>query len=367
MPPILYSSIFKELTKRVQLRIDEASRQNKLLFDTPVYENYMTWDIPTVGLNFEEIIGKYSLSIAATTIDENSKEPIRGPQGLSTLSAKNLTHAHSYPLMVQEYRKILELLNSSFLPDQKKKNELMRIMFGAVKDAVEGVQARLDMIFLGALSNEGIYNINADNNPEGIKTSINYQMPDSNKGVATIEWVQSNIDTVDPFEDIQSIVDAAQNIKLSEIWISQAKLSFITKAKKLKQVIFGTDKSNSPILLSQLNSFMESNELPKFKVIRRQTNVRLPDGSLKTISPFNGKNLVFVPEGKLGVIKNSYTDNELRQEDDITYSNYGRIRIAQWGVGEKQNSNQTDFIKAEVIALPVFTSINGIFSLKTEK
>ena len=367
MPPILYSSIFGGLTKRVQIRIDEASRQNKLLFDLPVYENYLPWDIPTVGLNFEEIIGKYSLSIAAATIDENAKEPIRGPQGLSTLSAKNLTHAHSFPLTVQEYRKVLELINSRFLNDQQKNNELMRIMFGTVKDAVEGVQAKLDMIFLGALSNEGIYNINADNNPEGIKTSIDYQMPESNKGVATIEWVESNVNTVDPFEDIQGVVDAAQNIKLSEIWISQAKLSFILKSKKLKQVIFGVDKSNSPLLLSQLNGFMESNELPKFKVIRRQTNVRLQDGSLKTISPFNGKNLVFVPEGKLGVIKNSYTNSELKPDDGVTYSNYGRIRIAQWGVGEKQNSNQTDFIKAETIALPVFNSINGIFSLKTEK
>lgn len=367
MKPFLYSSIFGELTKRVQIRIDEASRQNKLLFDNPIYENYMTWDTPTIGFNFEEIIGKYNLSIAATTIDSDSKEPIRDPKGLSTLQAKNLTHSHTFPMLIQDYRKVLELINSNFISDQQRKQELMKIMFGNVEDAVNGVQAKLDMIFLGALSNEGNYSIDKINNPEGIVTNINYKMPSSNKGIATIEWIDSNIDKVDPYEDVQKIVDAAQDkIKLAEIWISQQKLSYILKTKKLKQVIFGVDKKDSPLFLSELNSFMERNDLPVFKVIRRQTSIKQTDGTLKTLNPFNGKNLVFVPAGNLGVIKNSFTNNELKPESDITYSNYGRIRISQWGVGEKQNSNQTEFIKAETIALPVFNAINAIYSLKTE-
>lgn len=367
MSPVLYSSIFGGLTKTVQVVIDETSRLNKKFFDTPIYERYMTWDTPSIKLNFEEIIGKYNLSIAEYIVDKNSKKSIRDLKELGDILARNLTHVHSFPLPEQEYRKILGLLSNNFIKDSQKRDELMKIMMNTVKDAVDGVQAKLDMIFLGSLSNEGIYNIDDSNNLESIKTSINYQMPDSNKGRATIEWTEANINTVDPFEDIQSIVAAAQNTKLAEIWISQARLSYLLKSKKFKQVIFGTDKRDSPLLITELNSFMERNGLPKFNVIQRQVAVRKSDGSIKTISLFNDKNLVFVPEGKLGVIKNSYTNNELMPEEGVTYSNYGRIRISQWGVGVKQNSNQTDFIKAETIALPVFNSINGIYSLKTEK
>jgi hypothetical protein len=35
-------------------------------------------------------------------------------------------------------------------------------------------------------------------------------------------------------------------------------------------------------------------------------------------------------------------------------------------VGEVQNSNGVEFTKAEVLALPVITAINGIYSLRVE-
>ena len=67
MNEVYYSSIFRELTKEVQVRIDAASELRKRLFDQSVYERFLDWDTPTVGLNFEEIIGSYNLSVAAAT------------------------------------------------------------------------------------------------------------------------------------------------------------------------------------------------------------------------------------------------------------------------------------------------------------
>ena len=78
MPPVIHSSIFGELTKNVQARIDAASELNKRIFDNVVYRNYLGWDTPTIGLDFEELIGKYNLTVAAATIGENAKEPILG-------------------------------------------------------------------------------------------------------------------------------------------------------------------------------------------------------------------------------------------------------------------------------------------------
>ena len=73
-----YSSIFGNLTKQIQLRFDAVSRLHKQLFDNVFYERFFTWDYPTIGLDFEEIKGKYNVSIAASTIDRNSKEPVIG-------------------------------------------------------------------------------------------------------------------------------------------------------------------------------------------------------------------------------------------------------------------------------------------------
>lgn len=368
MEDFIYSSIFGEHTRQTQLRFDAASRLNKQIFDNVFYSGLFSWDIPTIGLDFNEIIGEYNLTVSAATIDPNGKEPVRVPYGLETLAEKVLKHAHTYAFPIQEYRRILQILDSRSVSDEIRKQQLVQLMWGGVTDAVAGVEAVIDKIILGALSNEGIFTFNASNNPEGgVKTTIDYKMPDSNKMVATVPWIEANISTVDVFGDIQEMYNAAYGkTTLEEIWVSQEKLWYILRASKLKLSIFGNDRQTTPLTLAQLNAFMQSNGMPVFRVIRRNMMIQGQDGSLTPLTPWNGKNVVFVPSGELGVIKNAYADSELRPEPTVAYSNYGRIRVSQWGVGETQASNGVEFVKAEALALPVITAINGIYSLKVE-
>lgn len=363
----VYSSIFGELTKEVQIRIDAATELRKRLFDQNIYERYLDWDVPTIGLNFEELIGQYNLSVAAATLDSKGKEPILGTEGLETLKQKVLTHQMSYSMPIEEYRKVLQILDSRMLTDDQKTQQLINLMWNNVSTVVKSVQSKLDIIFLGALSNKGVFTFNANNNPEGgVRGIIDYKMPPENIASVTLDWTDTNKDNVDPFEDIQGIVDAAQDkVTFDKILMSPSRLSYLLKSRKMKQVIFGTDKSGTPLLMSGLNEFLRSNDLPVIETVRRITRIQ-DNGKLSEYKPWNDKNIVFVPAGKLGVIKNAYADNELRQEPGVTYSNYGRIRISQWGKGETDNSNGVEFTKAQSLSLPVLTEINGIYSLTVE-
>lgn len=363
----VYSSIFGELTKEVQIRIDAATELRKRLFDQNIYERYLDWDVPTIGLNFEELIGQYNLSVAAATLDSKGKEPILGTEGLETLKQKVLTHQMSYSMPIEEYRKVLQILDSRMLTDDQKTQQLINLMWNNVSTVVKSVQSKLDIIFLGALSNKGVFTFNANNNPEGgVRGIIDYKMPPENIASVTLDWTDANKDNVDPFEDIQGVVDAAQDkVTFDKILMSPARLSYLLKSRKMKQVIFGTDKSGTPLLMSGLNEFLRSNDLPVIETVRRITRIQ-DNGKLSEYKPWNDKNIVFVSAGKLGVIKNAYADNELRQEPGVTYSNYGRIRISQWGKGETDNSNGVEFTKAQSLSLPVLTEINGIYSLTVE-
>ena len=363
----VYSSIFGELTKEVQIRIDAATELRKRLFDQNIYERYLDWDVPTIGLNFEELIGQYNLSVAAATLDSKGKEPILGTEGLETLKQKVLTHQMSYSMPIEEYRKVLQILDSRMLTDDQKTQQLINLMWNNVSTVVKSVQSKLDIIFLGALSNKGVFTFNANNNPEGgVRGIIDYKMPPENIASVTLDWTDTNKANVDPFEDIQGVVDAAQDkVTFDKILMSPARLSYLLKNRKMKQVIFGTDKSGTPLLMSGLNEFLRSNHLPVIETVRRITRIQ-DNGKLSEYKPWNDKNIVFVPAGKLGVIKNAYADNELRQEPGVTYSNYGRIRISQWGKGETDNSNGVEFTKAQSLSLPVLTEINGIYSLTVE-
>lgn len=367
MAELFYSSIFGELTKQVQIRIDAASELRKRLFDQNIYERYLDWDTPTIGLNFEELIGQYNLSVAAATLDSKGKEPIMGTEGLETLKQKVLTHQMSYSMPIEEYRKVLQILDSRMLTDSQKTQQLINLMWNNVTKVVNSVQSKLDIIFLGALSNKGVFTFDSTNNPEGgVRGNIDHKMPSENIASVTKNWTAANKDSVDCFEDIQAILDAAQDkVTFDKILLSQSRLSYILRNSKMKLVVFGQDKSSTPLLLSNLNEFMRQNGFPVFEVIKRTTRIQ-NNGKLTEYTPWNDKNIVFVPAGKLGVIKNSYADNELRQEPGVTYSNYGRIRISQWGKGETDNSNGVEFTKAQSLSLPIITEINGIYSLTVE-
>lgn len=368
MAEFVYSSLFGDLVRQTKARFDAASKLRKELFDQVIFEKYLDWDAPTIGLNFEEIMGKYNITIAAPTIGDNSNEPVIGTEGLETFANKVFLHALSRSLTVQEYRKVLAILDSKSISDEAAKRELVNIMWGVVGDVVNAVRAKIDMIFLGSLSNEGVFEFTDDNNPEGgVRCKIDFNQPDSNIASAKLQWINANIETVDCLEDIQGILDAAENkVKIDKILLAPSKVSYMLRTKKLKMAVFGNDRQSTPLTLANLNAFLSQNEMPTIEKIRRICRVK-QGKTFREITPFNSKNLVFIPSGKLGVVKNAYADNELKQEAGVAYSNYGRIRVSQWGVGEKENSRQTEFTKAQSLSLPVVTEFNGIYTLKTEE
>ena len=368
MPQFLFSSLYGELTRNVQVRFDKASELHKRLFDNVIFEKYLDWDVPTIGLDFEELIGKYNITVAAPTIGDESKEAILGSEGLETVKERILNHALTLPMTIQNYRKILQILDSKSLPDSAKNEQLIKLMWGDVTTVVNAVLAKLDILFLRPLSNEGKVEIDDNINPEGgVRGTIDFNQPAENIASSKTEWTDGNIETVDCFEDIQAIIDAAQDkVTFSKVLCSQSRISYMCRSKKMKQMIWGTDKSSKMVQLKDINAYMEENSYPIFEPIRRQ--VRIQKGTQRIpYTPWNEKNMVFIPDGKLGLVKNAWSNNELKPEQGVAYSNYGRIRVSQWGVGESQGSNGVEFTKAESLSLPVITEMNGIYTLKTQQ
>lgn len=367
MPQFQFSSIFGELTRNVQIRFDAASELHKKLFDNVIFEQYLDWDTPSIGLSFEELVGQYGITVAAPTIGDQSKEAIMSTEGLQTLGEKVLHHALTRPMTIQDYRKVLQILDSKSLPDKEKTQRLINLMWGEVQEPVKSVLAKLDMIFLTSLSGEGKFTLDSTTNPEGgVRGTISYNQPAENIATSRTAWTSANLSTVDCFEDIQGIIDAAQDsVVFKKILLAPALISYMCRTTNIKKMIWGSDKASKIVQLRELNEYMESNNFPVFEPIRRQT--RIQNGTTKTVyTPWKTANMVFVPEGKLGLVKNAYTNSELKQEPGVAYSNYGRIRVSQWGVGETQGSNGVEFTKAEAFALPVITEMNGIYTLKTQ-
>ncbi len=80
-----------------------------------------------------------------------------GTEGLETLKEKVLTHQMSYSMPIEDYRKVLQILDSRMLTDDQKTQQLINLMWNNVTKVVNSIQSKLDIIFLGALSNKGVF------------------------------------------------------------------------------------------------------------------------------------------------------------------------------------------------------------------
>lgn len=370
MAEFKYSSLFGQLTEMIQLYFDAVSEKKKNLFDNVQITKFCDWDTPSESFDFEEIIGKYNITVAAPTIGLGSKEPVLGSEGLETFKEQVLHHAIDLPMTERDQRKLLSIMSSGLLTDDVKKRKLVDLMFGDVKTVVGSVYSKLDMIFLGALSNEGVFELNNTNNPEGgVRGTIDYNQPAENIASAITQWTEANIETVDCFEDIQGIIDSASDkVNFAKILLSPAKLSYMLRSKKMKQLIWGTDRQAKMVTMKDVNDYLSTNDFPILEPIRRI--VRIQNGrSYSELTPWNTKNIVFVPEGKLGIIKNALDGTELKgvmPEPGLSVSKYGRIIVKKWCKGESDGSNHVEHTKAESYSLPVITEIQGIYTLKTE-
>ncbi len=72
----------------------------------------------------------------------------------------------SYSMPIEEYRKVLQILDSRMLSDSAKTQQLINLMWNNVTK-VEPVQSKLDIYLPRSIVNKGVFTLDASNNPEG--------------------------------------------------------------------------------------------------------------------------------------------------------------------------------------------------------
>lgn len=354
------------------ITFDEATKNEVALFSKPFFYERFTWDVPTVGLNFSEIINKYHLVFAASVISEDGDSPMRSSRGYETLESKVCQLSHTYPMPISDYRKIVEMLDSRLTSRNPRTRDMAlkkmeELMFSGPKEAVEGVEAQVDNLILNALSNEGHLKLDARNNPEGISLDLDYKMPDKNKfAVNKFKWIPENIETIDAWEDVEQVLDAADGVSdIKEILASTDKINFLLRSRKIRQMVYGSDKSSEILTLVKLNAYLAENDKPVFTKINRKIAIQ-KDGEEQVIRPWNPDSLVFIPSGEMGIIKSAYSDEEIKPSSDVANSYYNRIQVSQYSEGKAQGKKSKEYTEGSCLCLPVFTAIKGCYSLDTQ-
>lgn len=363
MPNFFQSNEYLNAVKRVKVRLEQASAQNVNIFGKTWYEKHFTVNsTPHPTHEFTTLLEQSHLPIAASTISTNAAEPLRMKDGFKSLEQSMYTYAHAYRMDIDEFR---ELYLMSLVPGSNAtamKGIVDKLMkFDGM--AVDGVKARLDAIILGALSNEGKFTFTKDLDPQSpfIGKTIDFGMDATHCAEVGSgnTWVAANKGTVDPLAVIDEVCRRS-NVTLNKILTDKETLYFILSTTAMKNYINSVQTVNQPLTPAMLNNFLTANGLPTIEVVERK--IRVQDGlSTAEVTPWKAGKLLFVPSDNFGTIETGMTDREMGfASEGVKYSNYGRVELAHFSLGERENTSYAEITKAKMIAIP---SIDGILDM----
>lgn len=364
------NAILADALRRTKFRIDAASKQNVEIFGKTWYENHFVFGaVPHLMRDFKTILGKMHLTIAASTINGKSAEPLRMNQGFNEFAQKMFTHAHAYKMEADEIRQLILMAEAASKNEEKREVEyIANVLFNQTRAAVQGVRERLDLIILEVLSNHGAFTFSANNDPQSpfIGQTIYFGFDANKKGTVGSDntWTEAHKATVDPVAEIDAVMKQSR-LPLVKILLSRESMLYILSCAKMKGYINSSLYPNMPLTQTILNNWMAENGLPTFEVVEKQSLVQ--DGDiLKPYSPWKAGQLVFLPENQIGTIETAFTDAELgMRSEGVDYQYYGRIETSRYVQGERENADYAEIMKARIIGAPSFEIADNIYTLDT--
>lgn len=348
----IFGGYAEEMQAIIDLRMDR--------FKVPFFNQYLDWGIPQVDLTFADVIGRSRIEAVASVIGEDAVSPVRSRAGIEKLEGKIPTISHKYVMHNSDYRNYITLQNQNNVSDDVKKRQIIDLIFNDVKNAADGCTSRLDVMFLQAIST-GKIDLSAAGNPDGIAPgAIDMLLPAANvKNVAKV-WSDA---TATPTTDLEGVIAAAQakGVTFSEMMMTRATFNKLAANKEI-QGVFKTQLSVSLATLANVNEFFVGNGLPQITLVDNLYALE-KDGVLTTFKAFADDVIAFIPEGRLGTVKNAIpVEGGLMNVSGHIYADVNRVKIAKWSTTEPMQ----EFTRGQILAMPAISSIDAIYHLKLE-
>lgn len=352
-------SIFGAYADRLQVMVDKSLDK----FAPTWFQNYFDMGVPQMSLTYTSVIGRSRIEAAASIIARDSKSPLRSRAALEKLTGEIPAISEKFGMSEQDYRDFLTLQQIN-APDAVKKQQLLDLMFNDVKNVGDAAMKRLDYVSIEGVST-GAISITIDNNPDGAVNSvaIDLGLTAGQKTNAAITWATAA--TATPITDIETVVELgkAKGRSFAKVLMAPATWQKFRRTKEVLDYLTGFKmlaKGTVVATRDVVNEFLVANDLPIIEVVDVSIGIE-KNGIITASNPFSATNAVFVPAGKLGVIKNALAIEELKPVEKVKYAKFNNALISKWS----DNEPFQEYTKVEFNAFPAIEAIDGIHLLST--
>ncbi len=331
-----------------------------------VYRRFLDIDIAQPSLTFENAIGRARIEAAASIVDPDAPAPLRSRNTLELYTGKIPAIKEKFVMNQSDMRALLSLQNLP-IGDEAKKQQLIKKLWDDVSKCAVAGDKRVDIMLLQGLSTLNI-DCSVTNNPDGVAYgTVSLLAKAYQKQGVPVTWASANHATSTPIDDIEGYLQLIWNSfgrKFGKILMSY---NLWLNFKRSDQVIarvqsfYNIGKANASFALTvdNVNEYLISNMWPAIEIINHVTGIE-KDGIITPYRPFNDYACVFIPDGKLGTLKNAFALESTMPVSGISYANFGPTLVSKW----MNNDPIVEYTSMELNAFPAL-DIDAIFVLDT--
>lgn len=311
------------------------------------------------SLTGKTLIGDAGSRVAAHVISYDAKAPEAGRKAIET-------KYFDIPKIVQSRRKTeKEILDHRALRAMIGNDAVIEDYFNDIDFVYDSVQARLEWYALQALSTTKLQ-LTTTNNPLGIvnETEIDFGVPTANKKCVSVVWNTSNVATMDPMLDFQTVVSAAKllGIRFSRILMDFTAYSLMVAATKFKAYFANTALSvTAPMSLAIINQRLAEYFLPQISIIDTSVGIENKAGTITATNPWSSTHITFIPDVQCGSMFNGPIAEQLEKPDGILLSQRGNVSMSI----RREYNPVSVLTKGECNAFPSWSNVDKCFSLYT--
>lgn len=330
-----------------------------------MWRNWLDLDVSQPSLSFETAIGRARIEAAASIVDADAPAPLRSRNTLELYTGKIPSIKQKFRMDQADMRTLMTL-QALPISDAVKKQQLIKKLWDDTSKCAVAGDKRVDIMLLQAISTLSI-DVTVTNNPDGVAYGTVSLLAKAyqRQGVPVI-WSDAANST--PIDDIEGFVQLMWNnfgrmpgriVMSYNLWI---------KFKKSNQVIarlqsfYNIGKANASFAVTEnnINEYFTSNMWPNIEVIQHVSGIET-DGVITPIRAFDDNAVVFMPIGKIGMLKNAFALETTMPVAGISYANFGPTLVSKW----MNNDPIVEYTAMEMNAFPAI-DIDSIFVLRTD-
>ncbi len=328
-------------------------------FDEIMWQKYLTPELQ-LDLDWKAIVSKLKAVPMASIIDFESGKPVTAKQAQAVAAGELETMGNLWQMSKRDYLRYMSFLNSPLMPTDQ---QMIRLFFGDLNDAVTGPNKRIDYMLFQSMST-GTLAITKDNNPNG-KPSEAIDWGITKTGVSAT-WDNAG---ATPLSDINAGVEVmrAKNVMIKEVVLNQFTYNQMMKTNEVIQSLGGRIQSGSKTItasglgvnLADLNSFVTD----RYGYVFTVNNDLFTTQEGVQMKGFEDSRVLLKPEGAIGqmayMIPVELSQDTQNSNWAYSFSNYVMVK--------KKEEDGKSFTENEMNAYPIITMPDSMYILKTDE